>query len=131
MQGLGVGSWGVRVKGRCGLIFKAHRLDTPLQAHGPSTTSFENKKQRRRLLALSVDLGTSLSFSENDLQKKIKVHLRLNVFYDVPTFTRTEPGLAEGPEGNRTGYEGPGGTLQGERVQGLGVGVYYRGAWRY
>ena len=41
--------------------------------------------------SVRVDLGTSFLVSEQGLQYKLNAHLRLNVFYDVPNFTRTEP----------------------------------------
>ena len=39
-----------------------------------------------------VDLGASLLVLEQDFHYKLNVHLCLNVFYDVPKFTRTEVG---------------------------------------
>ena len=43
--------------------------------------------------SVRVDLGMSSLALEQGLQYKLNVHLRLNVFYDVPNFTWTEPGL--------------------------------------
>jgi hypothetical protein len=47
----------------------------------------------RRLFSSSfrVNLGSSLLVVKQGLQYKLNVHLYLNVFYDEPNFTRTEP----------------------------------------